>query len=342
MAVKQVKGSVFGGARKMSVKGVGGMAMASPGMKKVVTAIESLRREVALLRTLRHKHIVAYLGYEATDTSTNIFLEYVAGGSIASVLSRTGPFDENLIPALTAQILLGLEYLHNRGVIHRDIKAANILLDFTGVAKISDFGVSKNINPSRRVSHRTSQRHSKAFSAVTTSSAAMSKADQRMSMRGTVSWMAPEVVKSERFGTGYAANVDVWSLACVVLEMYTGGEKPWNELRDDFQVLYKLSQNAAPPIPEDLNICEDGRKFLQKCFTVDPTARPSASDLLTLDPFVCDVDPYGFDFQNWYNAALARMPPSSEEEEESEFDDDDDEDDDGSGSEDDDEDDEKD
>lgn len=73
-----------------------------------------------------------YLGTERTEDAINIFLEYVPGGSIASVLAKFGPLQESVIRSYTRQILRGLEYLHQRGIMHRDIKGANILVDKKG------------------------------------------------------------------------------------------------------------------------------------------------------------------------------------------------------------------
>lgn len=86
---------------------------------------DALQREIELLQDLNHEHIVRYLGAEASDTSFNVFLEYVSGGSISSVLRKFGRFDEELVQTMTVQILYGLEYLHDRNIIHRDIKGAN-------------------------------------------------------------------------------------------------------------------------------------------------------------------------------------------------------------------------
>jgi Protein kinase domain len=105
--------------------------------------IDALKREIELLKDLDYENVVQYLGYEITPNEINVFLEYVSGGSISSVLAQTGKFDQIYCQDFAAQILCGLDYLHQRTIIHRDIKGANILIDQHGVAKITDFGISK-------------------------------------------------------------------------------------------------------------------------------------------------------------------------------------------------------
>jgi mitogen-activated protein kinase kinase kinase len=178
---------------------------------------DALFREISLLEDLDNEYIVQYLGYdvdeEAGDGHINIFLEYVPGGSIASCLAKTGKFEDPLVRFFTRQILMGLAYLHNRNVLHRDIKAGNILLDQHGTCKITDFGLSKLSG------------QDKAYDPHSNNSV----------MRGTVFWMAPEVVK----GTNYNAKVDIWSLGCTVIEMLTG-DHPWLDL-NMLAALYSVS-----------------------------------------------------------------------------------------------------
>jgi serine/threonine protein kinase len=75
----------------------------------------------------------------------SIFLEYVSGGSVRSLLDRFGTLSEDLVKNYTRQLLLGLEYLHNNGIAHRDIKAANVLIANDGIIKLADFGAAKRI-----------------------------------------------------------------------------------------------------------------------------------------------------------------------------------------------------
>jgi serine/threonine protein kinase len=107
--------------------------------------IQELTNEINLMKDLKNEHIVQYYGTELTERHLYILLEYVPGGSIAQVLQRFKSLHESTVRHYTRQILFGLKFLHDRGIIHRDIKGANILVDYTGVIKLADFGHSKNL-----------------------------------------------------------------------------------------------------------------------------------------------------------------------------------------------------
>ena len=103
----------------------------------------ALEREILLTLGLRHSNIVCYNGC-TLDTAARafcIFMEYVPGGSIATLLRRFGVFNEAVARRYTTQILAGLHYLHAHRIVHRDIKGGNILVDNTGIVKLADFGV---------------------------------------------------------------------------------------------------------------------------------------------------------------------------------------------------------
>ena len=138
-------GKVFYGANRetgelMAVKQVP-LRSGDPKLRKKMMV--GLHLEIALLKDLKHDNIVRYLGYNVENGIINVFLEYVSGGSITSALSVMGAFEEPLVKSVTAQILDGLDYLHKRNIIHRDIKGANVLMDEEGNVKLSDFGISK-------------------------------------------------------------------------------------------------------------------------------------------------------------------------------------------------------
>ena len=232
---------------------------------KIKELVGSMDQEIDTMQHLEHPNIVQYLGCERKEYSISIFLEYISGGSVGSCLRKHGKFEESVVSSLTRQTLAGLSYLHAEGILHRDLKADNILLDTDGTCKISDFGISK----------RSDNIYGN---------------DVTNSMQGSVFWMAPEVIRSQ--GQGYSAKVDIWSLGCVVLEMFAG-RRPWSK-EEAIGAIYKLgSLNQAPPIPDDVSesIEPEAVAFMLDCFTIDPGERPTAETLLKGHPF-CRVNPY--------------------------------------------------
>ena len=208
-------------------------------IKEMVAALD---QEIDTMQHLEHPNIVQYLGCERKEFSISIYLEYISGGSVGSCLRKHGKFEESVVKSLTRQTLSGLAYLHVEGILHRDLKADNILLDRDGTCKISDFGISKKSDN-------------------------IYGNDVTNSMQGSVFWMAPEVVRSQ--GHGYSAKVDIWSLGCVVLEMYAG-RRPWSR-EEAIGAIFKLgSLNQAPPIPDDVSSTAslDGLNFMYNCFEV--------------------------------------------------------------------------
>jgi hypothetical protein len=127
----------------MAVKQVELPRDSTPNADRKKAMLTALEHEIALLQELRHPHIVQYLHSAIDEEYLNIFLEYVPGGSVTALLHNYGAFEETLVKTFLRQILRGLEYLHAKDIIHRDIKGANILVDNKGTVKISDFGISK-------------------------------------------------------------------------------------------------------------------------------------------------------------------------------------------------------
>lgn len=221
--------------------------------------IDALKREISLLRDLRHPNIVQYLGCGTSAEYLNIFLEYVPGGSVQTMLNSYGSLPEPLVRSFVRQILNGLSYLHSRDIIHRDIKGANILVDNKGTVKISDFGISKKLEASNILQGANNNKN-------------------RPSMQGSVFWMAPEVVKQ----TSYTRKADIWSLGCLVVEMMTGTH-PFPDC-SQLQAIFKIGgAKASPTIPEHAS--QEAKQFLAQTFEMDYNKRPSADELM-LSPFL--------------------------------------------------------
>lgn len=220
--------------------------------------VEALKHEIGLLRELKHDNIVSYLGSNSDESHLNIFLEYVPGGSVATMLVNYGPLGESLIANFVRQILTGLAYLHSKDIIHRDIKGANILVDNKGTVKISDFGISKRVEAS------------------TLLTPAAKKAGNRVSLQGSVFWMAPEVVRQ----TAYTKKADIWSLGCLVVEMLTGQHPHPNctQMQAIFKIGNKSGADASPTIPEGASGVL--REFLGMTFRGEHEERPTPEELL--------------------------------------------------------------
>ncbi|KAG2727463.1 hypothetical protein I3760_01G158700 [Carya illinoinensis] len=187
--------------------------------------IRGLEEEVKLLKNLSHPNIVRYLGTAREEDSLNILLEFIPGGSISSLLGKFGSFPESVIRMYTKQLLLGLEYLHKNGIMHRDIKGANILVDNKGCIKLADFGASKKV-------------------------VELATINGAKSMKGTPYWMAPEVILQ----TGHSFSADIWSVGCTVIEMATG-KPPWSQqYQETFRLRFGvfLREPNLRPVASDL------------------------------------------------------------------------------------------
>ncbi|CAO1630364.1 unnamed protein product [Parajaminaea phylloscopi] len=234
----------------MAVKRVELPSGQSQNDQKKKRMLDALEGEIELLKTLQHENIVQYLDSYGDGTHLNIFLEYVPGGSVVALLRNYGAFEEPLVRNFVRQILNGLSFLHNKDIIHRDIKGANILVDNKSCIKISDFGISKKVESDLLANARA----------------------HRPSLQGSVFWMAPEVVKQ----TSYSRKADIWSLGCLVVEMMSGTH-PWPNL-NQMQALFKIGSASKPSLPEEISSA--AVDFLNKTFEIDHNLRPSAEDLL--------------------------------------------------------------
>lgn len=211
--------------------------------------VGDIQREVALLTQLRDApNITKYFGCYMDGPRVWIVMEFAQGGSVLSLMkaSKDGCIEEKYVSVIIREVLVGLSYLHKVPVIHRDMKAANVLVTATGKVMICDFGVSALL--------------------TTTSS-------KRNTLTGTPYWMAPEVVQSV---PAYDTKADIWSLGIMIYEMVKGS--PPHSNLDKFQVM-DLIPRAKPPRLLEGEGGKDMRDFMALCLKESPVERLPADEL---------------------------------------------------------------
>ncbi|NWH65819.1 SLK kinase, partial [Geococcyx californianus] len=220
--------------------------------------LEDYMVEIDILASCDHPNIVKLLDAFYYENNLWILIEFCAGGAVDAVmLELERPLTEPQIKVVCRQTLEALNYLHENKIIHRDLKAGNILFTLDGDIKLADFGVSaKNT--------RTIQR--------------------RDSFIGTPYWMAPEVVMCETSkDRPYDYKADIWSLGITLIEM-AQIEPPHHEL-NPMRVLLKIAKSDPPTLAQPSKWSSDFKDFLKKCLEKNVDARWNANQLLQ-HPFV--------------------------------------------------------
>lgn len=205
-------------------------------------------KEISIMQQCDSPYVVRYYGSYFKGSDLWIVMEYCGGGSVSDIMRmRKKTLTEDEISTILRDTLLGLEYLHQRRKIHRDIKAGNILLNSEGHAKLADFGVAGQLTDT------------------------MAK---RNTVIGTPFWMAPEVIQE----IGYDCLADIWSLGITALEM-AEGKPPYGDIHP-MRAIFMIPTKPPPSFRDPDRWTPEFIDFVQKCLVKNPEQRSTASALL--------------------------------------------------------------
>ncbi|GAA5840989.1 hypothetical protein JCM11251_006775 [Rhodosporidiobolus azoricus] len=228
--------------------------------------IDRLRRETQLMALSKHPNVLRVRGEWIEGSKLFIAVRYMMHGSLLDISRYAFPdgFPEDVIATVLKQALQGVLYLHQNGWIHRDIKAANLLVDDDGTVLLADFGVSSSLFP-EGTTH-------KAKEGVTAPTLA-----PRKSFVGTPCWMAPEVVERRE----YDSKADIWSFGITALELALG--RAPNSLYPPAKALSKTILEEPPRLDREggkYKYSKAMAEMVEACLMKDPRKRPTAEKLL--------------------------------------------------------------
>lgn len=212
-------------------------------------------QEVFIMRKVRHKNVVQFIGACTKPPKLCIVTEYMSGGSVYDYLHKhKGAFKLPSLLKVAIDVSKGMNYLHQNNIIHRDLKAANLLMDENEVVKVADFGVARV----------------KSQSGVMTAET------------GTYRWMAPEVIEHNP----YDHKADVFSFGILLWELLTG-KLPYEYLTPLQAAVGVVQKGLRPTIPK--NTHPKLAELLERCWQQDPALRPNFSEIILILQQIADL-----------------------------------------------------
>ncbi|XP_052757253.1 serine/threonine-protein kinase 10 isoform X2 [Galleria mellonella] len=251
--VGELGDGAFGKVYKAQHKTTGQLAAAKLCVLDNEDDLADFTVEIDILTECRHPNVVELHEAYFIDNKLWMLLEYCDGGALDSVMAELEKgLNEAQIAYVCREMCRGLQFLHSRKVIHRDLKAGNVLATMPGGVKLADFGVSAK-------NKMTLQKHDTFI--------------------GTPYWMAPEVVLCETFRDNpYDFKVDIWSLGITLIE-FAQIEPPNHEMTP-MRVLLKIQKSDPPTLEQPSKWSKSFNDFIAKALVKDPEKRPTATELL--------------------------------------------------------------
>ena len=252
---------------------------------------EELRRETQLMSLSKHPNVLRVRGCWVKGAKLHIATRLMNSGSMLDIMRFAYPegFDETVIATVLKQALDGLNYLHINGWLHRDLKAANILVDDDGTVLLGDFGVGVFVGDTDKAS------------------GLVSSEGKRKSFVGTPCWMAPEVIERKHYGT----PADIWSFGITALELAQG--RAPNSKLNPVKVLMRTMQDEPPQLDRTGGAHKYSKlmdDFVRQCLQKNPEKRPTAEKLLAHGFFKQAKSP-----KYLISAVLAGLPPLKDRQE---------------------------
>eukprot|EP01100_Stratorugosa_tubuloviscum_P007669 TRINITY_DN316_c0_g2_i1.p1 TRINITY_DN316_c0_g2~~TRINITY_DN316_c0_g2_i1.p1 ORF type:complete len:655 (-),score=405.89 TRINITY_DN316_c0_g2_i1:137-2101(-) len=203
--------------------------------------------EILLMRDCQHPAIVNFIDSYLVSGTLWVIMEFMDGCDLTAVIEACAPFTEPEIATICRECIAGLEHLHVKDIIHRDIKSDNIMCKMDGRVKLTDFGFGAQLSPDQ---------------------------EKRKTMVGTPYWMAPEVIKGEY----YDQKVDIWSTGIMALEMIDG-EPPYMD-QAPLRALFLIVSRGRPDFKNGPSMTPEFKDFVEKCTIISPAERPTSTELL--------------------------------------------------------------
>ncbi|KAG0251215.1 hypothetical protein DFQ27_008914 [Actinomortierella ambigua] len=213
----------------------------------------AVKKEIAILQQLRHRYIIQYFESLEHDGHTYILMDLAEKGSLAGAIARGEVADWPTKTRIAHEIARGLEYIHCRDILHRDLKTANVLLTRFMEVKLCDFGLAK----------------------VKTISASSSSAASPGGFKGTLRWAAPEALDVR---PKYSKKSDVYALGMVMWAMAANCSEPFHDQQDNMVVAMLIRSGEREEIPGDTP--DDYQSWIVQCWHQDPNQRPNAKDIV--------------------------------------------------------------